>query len=419
MVNKLTKRQIKSIESFYEEGMNIGLNTDTNKIEAEKSIHELYTFCGFEKPFVFWCQSPYQMQIIINILKETKWNQIRNQMDKQIGDQIWNQIGKQIRNQIKSQIVKQIRNQIIGYQTTDQIGIQICNQIENQIRNQIGHQIRNQIYNRIDYQIINQIRSQMDKQIWSQMDKQIRKQICNQIENQMIENEYFFYYGYSQNEINWIQYYRYFIYNFKNIKWNNKAIEGLNIMYRIAKYSGWWYPFEKIVFVCEKPIKIIFDRDKKLLHSEKESVIEYNDGYKLYALNGIMIPDYVIEKDKNDIDIKEVIKINNVEQKREIIKFLGEDWFYEKLDCKLLDTKYLYLDKDNKVFQKNKKGTRPVEYKLLKADIGFSEPLKILCMDNASIDGIKHYETVEPYCETILDAFESRTGIRDYPIYLS
>ena len=46
-------------------------------------------------------------------------------------------------------------------------------------------------------------------------------------------------------------------------------------------------------------------------------------------------------------------------------------------------------------------------------------PLKLLCMDNASNAGVKHYEIVEPTCNTVLDVFKSRTGVRQMPVYLS
>jgi len=388
MITKLTKKQEEKIDKYYQEGIKIGLDIFTNKEKTEENLINIYNWCGYKKPAIWWCDSPFQMQFIINILKANIWDNIGDNIGANILDNIEANIGANIGDNIRANIL-------------DNIGANILANIRANILDNIRANIWDNIWDNIGANIgVNILANILDN---------IRANIWDNI------NNYLFYYGYSQNEIYWIQYYKFFVDTFKNINWNKKAINGLKIMYNIAKYSGWWYPFENIVFVCKKPIKNIYNEK---FHNTKESIIEYVDGYKIYGLNNIWIPEFVFG-DKSEIDVKNIIKIQNVEQKKEIIKFLGEDWFFKKLDSKLIDSKYLYLDENQKVFQRAGKKRRPIEYRLIETDIGLSEKVKILVMDNASLEGVKHYEMVDPSCKTVLDAFESRTGIREYPVYLS
>ena len=71
-IETLTKEQEEKIPIYlqkYYDRVYKGLKIDKSK--AEKSIKNIYTNAGYKEPIIWYCQSPWQAQIVINLLKES------------------------------------------------------------------------------------------------------------------------------------------------------------------------------------------------------------------------------------------------------------------------------------------------------------------------------------------------------------
>ena len=98
-------------------------------------------------------------------------------------------------------------------------------------------------------------------------------------------------YSWCQHDIGWIAYYKYF--DKYGLLPHDKNFEIFDIWYDLACSCGWCYTFENIVFVCEKPSKLYLNQESRL-HKENSMALEYSDGYGLYMLNGIRVPDWLV-----------------------------------------------------------------------------------------------------------------------------
>ena len=84
-------------------------------------------------------------------------------------------------------------------------------------------------------------------------------------------------------------------------------------MERISTQCEWWWPFEGIVFVSQRPLVVRKDEQGRL-HGEYKPALEYAGGYNLYAWHGTNLPDdWVINRET--IDPAEILKCENVEQR--------------------------------------------------------------------------------------------------------
>ena len=111
----------------------------------------------------------------------------------------------------------------------------------------------------------------------------------------------------------------------------------LDIMDRIGRQCEWWWPYEGICFVSEKPISIKWD-DQRRLHGERGPAIEYEDGYSLYAWHGLRIPaEWII--DKTHLTPQIALTWQNVEQRRCACEILGWNNVLEhpSLNPKIID----------------------------------------------------------------------------------
>jgi hypothetical protein len=142
-------------------------------------------------------------------------------------------------------------------------------------------------------------------------------------------------------------------------------------------------------------------KDKRL-HRDLGPAILFEDGFAVYALNGIPDPtgEYVM-KEAKDIDVASVMKIENVDLRREVLKKIGLERFLVEAKAKEIDRLPITVN------------GKKCLYLLLDVDLGDGVTARVLKMDNPSIDAI-HIEGVEDTCNTVKEALAWRNGFDEY-----
>ena len=312
MIEKLTKEQEKGILDWQQHCLKIGRDTSPiNKKLVEQSWGKFYKILNKEKPLFWYCQSPLQAQIIINIFPEIvkifkvtdKGDNIRANIWDNIGDNIWDNIGDNIWDNIRANI-------------RDNIGANIWANIGANIRDNIGANIRANIGANIG----DNIRDNIGANIGANIKKMDLKWIDT--------------YSWCQHDIGWIAYYKYF--DKYGLLPHDKNFEIFDIWYDLACSCGWCYTFENIVFVCEKPSKLYLNQESRL-HKENSMALEYSDGYGLYMLNGIRVPDWLVTTPAEKIDPTLALKETNADVQREIIRKVGAERMLKSCNAKTLD----------------------------------------------------------------------------------
>jgi hypothetical protein len=63
-----------------------------------------------------------------------------------------------------------------------------------------------------------------------------------------------------------------------------------NTIQQLIQHCGFLIRFERVCIACPRPAKMLFD-DNKQLHGDRESALEFPDGYSIYAYH-VKHPDY-------------------------------------------------------------------------------------------------------------------------------
>jgi len=150
----------------------------------------------------------------------------------------------------------------------------------------------------------------------------------------------------------WIAYYL-FPHLFLRKMHTDKQMDLLNSWAMLAKNCFWWYPFENICFVSDRPTRISMD-SKWRMHDEYAPAVEFSDGWKIYAINGVMVPEWVVEHPE-DITVKSIDDEKNAEVRRIMMKRFGFAKYCQKRGAKLIDKNsnnifgelWEYVDIDN------------------------------------------------------------------------
>ncbi len=153
-----------------------------------------------------------------------------------------------------------------------------------------------------------------------------------------------------------------------------------------------WALYEDLVLFCPPP-KVQHYRQRQaetdplVLHCENGPAFEWEDGCKLYRINGVSVPDWLVETRAEELDPKRFAEIENAEVRREFIRKVGMERILAHVPHKTLD------EKD--------------EYSLLSVDVGTGGERIYLKMRNPSL-GVWHMEAVAPDCKTVQEAINWR-----------
>ena len=290
MIDKLTPEQEKKVSEYLNKWLEIGRSTKPiDKKATTDSIKWLYEFGNYNKtPYMWFCDSPMQMQLIINILEN------ENLIEKPI-------------------------------------------------------------------------RSNLESNLWS--------------------NQLSFNYFFAPNlETYWVGFYDYILHELfpEQVKkfeiFSNQGREFYKNTYLII-------PYENICFISERPTEQHIDLDTGNLHNPNGPAMKFKDGYEFYALHNIRI-----EKEMLNYNAKEIMAVENVEQRLVLIKNFGVENMLKELDSKIIDTFKEYV-LHSVLIEGNKE--------------------KLLQMQNPSEPKV-HYEFVPPEIETCQQAMAWRFGLDLY-----
>lgn len=118
------------------------------------------------------------------------------------------------------------------------------------------------------------------------------------------------------------------------VKLEKETEKKLTIVENISSQCEWWWPYEGVCFVSEKPVTTKWDGP--VLHGETGPAVKYEDGYSMYVWRGTRVPEKWIE-DKSYITPEVALTWDNVEQRRCAMEIIGYEKLLKKMKAKLID----------------------------------------------------------------------------------
>lgn len=204
---------------------------------------------------------------------------------------------------------------------------------------------------------------------------------------------------YGNQDTHWINYYNFYRCEVGLIEETEKVVH----LAELCKHVSWMWMNTEATIVCHLPIKghtYIGKRNFKnhkgewetfdcpIPHNEHGKSFEWKDGEGIYHLFGVTIPAseaWTIDTPRDQIDVKKVIGIKDVDVRGAVIRMLGADRFKDSLTKKLVHEK-----------------TFPIggNYKLWDVTFGAADNRKYL-EGYCPSKGEMFFEAVPPGCETV------------------
>ncbi len=399
MVKELTKEQESKIPEFIDKWVGIA-SQPMDKDVAFDAIDKLYERMGKDKPIKIVGYSPIQCVLMCAILKTI--GGLDSQLDSQMSSQLYSQLYSLLSSQLDSQLDSQLRSQLsshlfskLGYLLSSQLDSQLSSQLGSKLSSHLFSQLDSELSSQLDSQLSSQLRSQLSSHLFSklgyllssQLDSQLYSQLYSQLSK--INNDWYLSY-YWLTWCGWYDYGKYIGVDFDN--------ELLDLFINFNSNVHFTIPYDGICFISEKPKQINWDNGK--LHNDSGAAIEYEDGYSMYSLNGVAVPEYLAVTRSEDLKMDFFLEEKNAAVKAEFIRKYG----IERMASmgKEVDTYENYNDE----WWTNS------QYKIIDMSPIFTHKsyCPYLYMKNQTVDGVFHMEGVHPDCKTLKDALEFRNN---------
>lgn len=355
-MNELNELQKQQLEEYKKECFTWGVKTgETDRLAAYESITKLYKAAGFDKPKFVFVPGTLHAQAVMNVYdKDELFNEI-SCIVKENGEE-----GKDAYDYV-NEIVKEIFPELSPVLTKK--------------KTKVGKvDIKDPVKNKIATLLVNFFNEGALK---------------------------FFYTNFwGQQDYFWIAFYK-FPEKFLDVKYPEQESELLQVWEDLAKAAGWWWPFEGLCIVADRPTKMEYKLvDNRIqLHSETGPALQWADGWGLYYLNGVRVPKELVMTPPAELHGDMILHEENVEVRREIVRKLGPERIVRDLDAKILDENG--------------------DYTLYEVPLGLTNPGHYLRMRNPSID-TWHFECVPHTCKTVKEArIWRRGGIKNDPAILT
>lgn len=207
------------------------------------------------------------------------------------------------------------------------------------------------------------------------------------------------------------------------VKYKKQDDKTLNLWAEISQSCTWFYPFENVCLICERPTQIHMN-DKERLHKDGGPSVLFKDGLAVYSLNDIRVPQYIAETPAVQLDVMKVMAETNVDVRREGLRKISmskiiKDTKAKKLDewhstTQLTKEEDQFIDNHFNVVTFRQHFQKWCNYELYDMDFGDGKTRRVLKMTNPSVAGAEHFERVEDNCETVKQALAWRNSQQDY-----
>ncbi|MGW8324130.1 MAG: DUF6745 domain-containing protein [Desulfobacterales bacterium] len=365
---------------------------------AENGIELSYKISKLKKPEIIWCGSPLSLgltrEIILNFKKLKVGDSVGDSVWASVGDSVGASVGASVRASVWPSVWASVRDSVwasvwdsvwarVWASVWASVRASVGDSVGDSVGASVGASVRASVWPSVRASVRDSVRDSVWDSVWASVRDSVRDSVWDSS-------------VYGQHEVHWLGFYDYFN-NVLKLELQTEKLAGL---WMIAQSAGWFLPHENICWISER--HDVCKLKNGIIHCDGGPAIHYPDGFSVWALNGVRVPEYIAITQAEKIDPELIIKEKNAEVRREIVRKIGIERVCQKLSIDTIDTGLDYVN--NKC-------------ELLKLNI-HGDTHKYIKLINPSVPEIYHIEGVPVECENIDQALNSRKpdGLKKIPI---
>jgi hypothetical protein len=291
-IERLTAEQVARLPEFVERWTKIGLCTEpADRPRAEAAIREMYRQGGLEPPTaIIWCGSPLSLALSRAITLDQKrrmpaadvstWDSVCRSVGASVRDRVRDSLGRSagytvgtgVRHSVYRSVWRSASFDVYwrgGGTVRDSIRTNLAESVEASVWANVGASV--------SASVVESVRAGIGKSVWRTVRKGVRNSIGESV--------------HGSHDAHWLAFYRYY-HDVLHLTSQTARLSGLC---ELAQSAGWALPHENICWVSERHHLLARD-DRGRLHALDGPACAYPDGWAIYAVHGVRVPGYVIER---------------------------------------------------------------------------------------------------------------------------
>ncbi len=310
-IESLTEEQKAMLPVYRDRWLKIGLATGkADRPKAEAALNRAYQVAGLEPPKqIIWAQSPLSGWLTVCCLRDD------NLMKK-----IYADVGKYVKSGAAKPPLK------LGASVWDSVGASVWDSVGDSVWASVWDSVGDSVWASVGASVWASVGASVRDSVGDSVRASVGDSVRDSVKNFSYSETCF-----GSHDANWLGFYQYFLEVLKL-----EACEKLLPLMDLSKEGGWFYPYRNICVISERPVEIHMDGTR--LHKEGGAAIRYADGFSVYALNGVRVPDWLAETPKEKLDADKVLALPNAEQRAQGIKKVGIGVLFSRLNTQVIDT---------------------------------------------------------------------------------
>jgi len=394
-IEKLTKEQEELLQVYRDKWIKLGLSTDRFTQEDAQQWAD-YFYENIRKKTkvpVIVAQSPLSAWIIVNLFAFAEKGyklpvknipaSVEASVEASVRDSVWASVWASVEASVEDSVSDSVWASVeasVSDSVRDSVGDSVWAFVGDSVWASVGDSVSDSVRDSVRASVWASVRAS----VWASVEASVSDSVRASVGDSVRASKFLSYispFFEGSFDANIWAFYDYFN-------------DVLNINYdKVQKHYDWWcstvqfgqiFPLDNVCVISQKPTDISQLGTK--LHADGKPAVKYADGFSVWALNGVRVPQYLAETPSSSLDIEFFKKEQNADIKAEFIRKYGIERMVSM--GKLIDTWENHEGTNN--FDWYKKS----EYKLIDMSPIFQtyNYLPYLYMKNQTVPGIYHLE---------------------------
>ena len=337
-IETLTRAQQARFPEFVRQWTDIGLDTHpANREEAERGVRLAYTLAGLTPPErIVWCGSPLSQgltrAIVFGLGKAdvpvgasvrasvrasvgdsvgaSVWDSVRASVWDSVWDSVWASVGDSVGASVRASV-----GDSVGASVWDSVGDSVRASVRASVWASVGDSVGASVWASVRASVWDSVGASVGDSVrasvWASVGDSVGASVWASVRAS----------GYGQHDASWLGFYNFFA-EACGLGEETQKLAGL---WLVAKNAGWFLPHAKVCWIAER--HCILNRDTQgRLHCESGPALSYPDGWSIYAVHGVRVPERVIIS-PSSLSAREIQDERNAEVRRVMIERFGQERF--------------------------------------------------------------------------------------------
>jgi hypothetical protein len=311
-IERLTDSQIARFPEFVDRWTKISLCTDpADRPRAEAAIRDMYRRGGIKPPStIVWCGSPLSQGLTHAFFVNRALTQSTGVTRTTVGAGVWASLESSVRASPEGGV---------GATMHDSVWSTVSDRVWSHVWSSMWSSVEDSVWDRVLNSVLAPVRDSVETSAWA-MGASVRASVSADVWDSVGDTIRVsveangWEHPYGPNAPAWLAFYRYF----HDVVGLTEQTEKLSGLWELAQSAGWALPHRDICWVSERHHVLSRD-DDGLLHSLTGPACAYPDGWAIYAIHGVRVPQDVIERPQ-EIDVARIHNESNAEVRRIMIE---------------------------------------------------------------------------------------------------